>query len=334
MHITHPIRLLGTGKYLPGEAVRSDVLEERLGIPPGWAMRYSGVAERHYRQGESLAYMGAQALEQALATAGLVFGDLDLLICGSATFDYPIPSQASVLKHELEQRSGQPTTVATLDVDSTCLSFVSGFDLAARLLDGRRYRRIAVVSAEVSSNGLNPTDWEIATLFGDGAGAAVLAWDDTGTAGVIHADMKTYSEGVFHTIVRGGGHAYFFRDHPYDPALHSFHMEGIKLLRLAKRYIPVFMEAFFAGLDSCITDVDLIIPHQASKTGIEVFEQMYPFAAGQVFSHLETHGNCIAASIPMALHDAIAADGLQRGQTCLICGTSAGFSIGGVLFTY
>ena len=193
-------------------------------------------------------------------------------------------------------------------------------------------KKIGVVSVEVASNGLNPNNWETATLFGDGAAAAILTWGGDGE--IIHAHQETYSEGAFTTQVKGGGNEYFFKDHPYDPELHSFSMEGIKLLKMAKKKIPPFMERFFEPLDMEITDIDLIIPHQASRAGVAIFRNMYPFTDEQFFMNLETHGNCISASIPMALYDAIQQGRLQRGQTCLICGTSAGFSIGAVLFRY
>ena len=269
-------------------------------------------------------------MKEALINAGLEFEDLDLLICGSATFDYVIPNQACVIKGEIE--GDNKTHVPAITVDSTCLSFVSSVDMASRLLDGKRYKKIGIVSVEIASNGLNPKNWETVTLFGDGAAAAVLSWEGTGE--VIHALQETYSEGAFTTHLKGGGNEYFFKDHPYDPELHSFSMQGIKLLKMAKKKIPVFMERFFDPLDISITDIDLIIPHQASRAGIAIFRNMYDFSDEQFFVNLETHGNCISASIPMALYDAIQQGRLKRGQTCLICGTSAGFSIGAVLFRY
>ncbi|MEZ4826173.1 MAG: 3-oxoacyl-[acyl-carrier-protein] synthase III C-terminal domain-containing protein [Bacteroidia bacterium] len=332
MNPSKPISILGMGKYLPRKCVTSVELEKKLGIPEGWATRFSGVEVRHYSDGESSAEMGARALEEALDRAGLHFEELDLLLCGSATFDYLIPNQACMIKHEV--KGGTNCDTPAISIDSTCLSFVAAFQMAASLLDGMRYKKIGIVSVELASNGLNPKDWETSTLFGDGAAAAVLAWTPEMPGGVIKADMKTWSENIFSTHVKGGGNAYFFRDHPYSPELHSFAMEGKSLLRMASAKIPIFMESFFSDLDMEITDVELIIPHQASKIGVELFFRMYPFRREQFFGNLSTHGNCISASIPMALYDAIEAGKLERGQTCMICGTSAGFSIGALLFRY
>ncbi|MEO0898596.1 MAG: 3-oxoacyl-[acyl-carrier-protein] synthase III C-terminal domain-containing protein [Bacteroidota bacterium] len=320
------------GKCLPTNKVLSSDLEEKLGIPTGWAEKYSGVVERYHAKEESGAQLGAKALEEALQDAGMEFGELDMLLCGSATFDFVIPNMACLVKSEMAQ--GQEVDIPAINMDATCLSFVVALDMAASMLDGKRFKKIGIVSVEIASNGLNPADWETSTLFGDGAAAAIVSYEPDQESEILQAGMKTYSEGVFNTQIKGGGNSYYFRENPYDPALYSFSMNGKNLLRMANKKIPEFMQSFFGETGMCITDVDLIIPHQASRVGIHMFKRMYDFKEDQVYGNLRTHGNCIAASIPMSLYDAIKSNRLKRGQTCLISGTSAGFSIGGVLFRY
>ncbi|MFT7612635.1 MAG: 3-oxoacyl-[acyl-carrier-protein] synthase-3 [Parvicellaceae bacterium] len=329
MNTARKIKITGMGKYLP-QLVNSAELEEKHGLPLGWSERYSGVKTRHHATSESNGSMGANALKQALADAKIQASDLDLIISASATYDYPLPSNSSIIKSEIEDTS----SVGTMDIDSTCLSFVSAFEMASKLLDGTQYKHIAIVSSEIASKGIDPNKWETLTLFGDGAASFILSYDETSERGFVHGGIKTYSEGVHDTIIKGGGNKYFFKDHPYDAEMHSFHMNGKRLLRLAKKKIPGFMSWFFEGLNTTITDIDLVIPHQASKAGVGIFRNMYPFKDERFYGNLETHGNCISASIPMSLFDAISEGKLKRGQSCLICGTSAGFSIGAVLFTY
>jgi len=329
MNTVRKIKITGMGKYLP-QAVDSNDLEQKHGLPLGWSERYSGVRTRHHATSESNGSMGANALSGALKNAGLKTSDLDLIISASATYDYPLPSTSSIIKSEIKDASN----VGTLDIDSTCLSFVSAFEMASKLLDGNQYKHIAIVSSEIASKGIDPNKWETLTLFGDGAACFILSYDENSDSGFVHGGIKTFSEGVHDTIIKGGGNKYFFKDHPYDVEMHSFHMNGKRLLRLAKKKIPEFMSWFFEGLNTVITDIDLVIPHQASKTGVGIFRNMYPFKDENFYGNLETHGNCIAASIPMSLYDAITEGKLKRGQSCLICGTSAGFSVGAVLFTY
>lgn len=325
-------RISGTGKYLPSRVITSAEMEDHLNLSPGWIERFSGVRERRFAGTESNADMGAAALNQALDNAQLGIGDINMLISASVTFDYILPYQAALILKKLSHEDQLHTP--TLDIHSSCMSFLSGLDMAATLLDGKKYRHIAIVSSELASKGLNPDDREVYTLFGDGAAAAILSFGGEEGQGVVKSLSKTYTEGYYHSIIRGGGNAWHFKEHTYDPIMFSFTMEGLKLLKLAKKTLPPFFEALFSDSGYGIDDMDVIIPHQASKVGLELFRKLYPNINGAVFTNLETHGNCIAASIPMCLHDAIAQGVLKRGNSCLLVGTAAGFSIGGVLLVY
>ena len=103
---------------------------------------------------------------------------------------------------------------------------------------------------------------------------------------------------------------------------------------MAKQKIPEFMDWFYKDLPIHLVDADVVIPHQASKMGLMIFEGLYNFKEGQIKSTLKKYGNCIAASIPLTLHDFIESGEIKRGDQCMLCGTSAGFSVGGVLITY
>ena len=324
-----PFKILGTGTFYPENIVTSTALETKYGLPNGWSERYSGVKFRHHVIKETNAFLGARALEKALAKANLKTNEIDLLISASATYDYPLPNQSSLIKHEL--KDSENTDFSCVDIDATCLSFVAAMDYASRFLDGERYRNIAIVSSEIASNGLNPENWETLTLFGDGAAAMILSYDESGESGAIHYDMKTYAEGAYNTIIKGGGNAYFFKDNPYSPELHSFKMEGRNLLRMAKQKVPIFMADFFQNLDTNLENVDFIIPHQASKMGIFLFEQLYQFKEGQVLKNLAEKGNCIAASIPTVFCENYENGTIKKGNTVFLSGTAAGFSIGGIL---
>lgn len=331
MNIQKSIKIVAMGKYLPN-AVHSDHLEAKYGIPTKWILKNSGVSVRHHVTSESSGYMGARAIENALEKCSVELSDIDLIISASATFDYPVPNQSSVIKSHLKEASN--LDIATLDVDATCLSFVIGMELAASLLNGVQYKNIVLVSSEISSKGLDPKNWETVSLFGDAAVAAILSYDPTGQSHLIKGGQRTYSEGVGFTIIKGGGNQYHPKDHPYDQELYSFQMTGKKLLKLAKQKIPVFMDWFFADLEMKLTDIDVVIPHQASRLGLAVFQKLYDFKEGQIKENLAQNGNCIAASIPLVLCEQIEQGKINRGDSLMLTGTSAGFSIGGVLLRY
>lgn len=331
MKHTRPIKIAGFGKYLP-RAISSADLEHDHNLPAGWSEKFSGVVSRHQVSFESNGYMGARAIENALQNCGFKLTDLDLIISASATFDYPLPNSASVIKSELA--GALDIQIAGIDIDSSCLSFVSAFEMASSLLDGDQYKRLVIVSSEISSIGANPSNWETFTLLGDAAVAVILEYDESAGSHFIKGGQRTYSEGVYETIIRGGGNKYFYKEHPYQPDLHSFSMNGLKVLRIASKRIPEFMEWFFSDLPFKIEEMDAIIPHQASRTGINLFKRMYPFRECQVKESIAHYGNCIAASIPLTLYDAVEKGEIRRGDLCLLCGTSAGFAIGAVLIKY
>ncbi|OJJ19347.1 hypothetical protein BKI52_21280 [marine bacterium AO1-C] len=331
MRKTKPIRIVAMGKYLP-QAVSSAALEEKYELPKGWAMKYSGVENRHIITTEYNGLMGAKAAQQALEKAQLTLADIDMVISGNGTYDYPIPNQASIIKALLDEKNQYP--VPAIDIDSTCLSFVTALDMAAHLLNGENYKNILIVSTEIASKGINPANWETLTLFGDGAAAAIVSYDESADSCYFKGQQFTYSEGTHLTIIEGGGNKNFFKDHPYDPELHSFKMQGKQLLRLTKQKLPEFIEKFFEDTSYTLNTIDAIVPHQASKLGLSLFTKRYQLKPGTVKETLRKYGNCIAASIPLTLLDAIEAGSIQRGDICFLAGTSAGFSMGGVLIRY
>lgn len=326
-----PIKIIAMGKYLP-KAVLSSELEENFGLPQGWAKRYSGVEKRHQVTTEYNAVMGARAAEEALKNANMSLGEVDLIISASGSYDYPIPNQASIIKAEM--KGGSKYDMAAIDIDSTCLSFVAAFDMASKMLDGKMYKNILIVSSEISSKNLDPNNWETLTLFGDAAVAAIVSYDSNSDSRYIKGGQRTYSDGVYHTVIEGGGIRNSYEDNPFNKEFYSFKMNGKHLLRLARKKVPQFMDWFFKDIPYDFQSIDAIIPHQASKTGMLIFKNLYTLKEGQVKETLHKYGNCIAASIPLTLMDCIESGEIKRGDICLLSGTSAGFSIGGVLIKY
>lgn len=329
MPIARPFKVVGVGTALPSQRVTSEELEAKLGLPMGWSEKYSGVKERRYAaEGETNAVLGAKALSEALNVAGLGVADLDVVVAASGTYDYPLPNNACIILHELAPKVGG---IAAVDIDTTCLSFMTGLDYAARLLQDEDIDHVAVVSVEIASRGLNPGHKESSTLFGDGAAAIILTKDPTGEHGLVRYCMETYPEAAKYTIIQGGGNAYPFQKYPYDPVMHSFQMEGKRLLRLGKKLLNSFVPSFFDHIPGGMSHLDMVIPHQASKTGLYMFEKMYPALADKTVGNLSTRGNCIAASIPTILAEQIQAGKLNSGQFCFSIGTAAGLSVGAFL---
>ena len=327
-----PIKITGIGKYLPKRIIHSEELEQQWNLPQGWIKKHNGVLQRHRASKEETnAYMAARALEQALNKANLGVEQLDLIIAANGSFDYPIPHSACLIPNEMGKAD---LGIPCWNVDSTCLSFVTALDMASYLLDGKRYQRIAITSSEIASNSLNPQEPKSATLFGDAATAVIIEQTpETESSGIITAGMQTFSQGAEYTIVQAGGNRIPPRT-TQENALFEFHMEGTKVMRLGIQKIVPFLEQLLNEVDTTIADLDLFIAHQASKMALEFAKKAFGLNNDQHFTTLENYGNCIAASIPLTLCDAIEQNRLQRGDKCLLAGTAAGLSVGGLLFVY
>ncbi|GAB5524857.1 MAG: beta-ketoacyl-ACP synthase III [Roseivirga sp.] len=324
-----PFKIGGVGEYLPANRVLSSELEKELSLPEGWIMKYTGVASRPIAIDETNRSMAVGAIEEALRDARLTLSDVAYLISASATYDSPLPNNASRIKAELMGSEG--LDFPCVDIDITCLSFMAALDYASSLVSAD-CKHIIVVSSEIASRGLNPENLETYTLFGDAAAAVIVSYDASGESGAIKYELKTYTEGVDFTSIKGGGNDFPVSQVPYDPALHTFQMQGRQLLKSASKRLPVFLHSFFTEHNA--SEVDWVIPHQASKAGLSLFQKTGMFPEDKLINVLADMGNCIAASIPCGLVRAIKESKLKRGDTCLLIGTSAGFSIGAMLLKY
>jgi 3-oxoacyl-[acyl-carrier-protein] synthase-3 len=327
-----PIRIAGLGRYLPERVVTNEDLEERCGLAPGWVELHNGVRERRWADpaSDTNANMAARAAREALAAAQLEVGDLDLIVYASGTPQQPIPDTAPLVQVELGLGD---SGISCFSVHATCLSFIPAVDIVAHLMAAGRYKRALIVSAEMGSVALNFAEPESCTLIGDAAAAAVLV-PANGEGSCIEAcRLETYGDGARLTEVRGGG----TRVHPNDPQAvredFTFHMDGLPVLREALRHSKPFLERLSPGLSGGLGDIDLVIPHQASLMGMQMLER-FGWPADRIVGILPWAGNCIAASMPSALYEAVNDGRLRRGDRALLVGTGAGLSLGGLVFTY
>ncbi|WP_159881173.1 beta-ketoacyl-ACP synthase III [Paenibacillus puerhi] len=327
------VKIVGTGKYLPATQVTAQEMDQRLGVPDGWVLKKSDVKVRYFAGDEKASDMGARAAEQALAAAGLEFADIDCLVCASGTMEQPIPCTAALIQRAMGQGgSGVPA----LDINTTCLSFVAALDMVSYMVAAGRYRRVLIVSAEIASKGLNWHQKESTALFGDGAAAAVIERSQPGEpSGILYASMETYGDGASLSEIRGGGSALPASLYEPDQAGEfSFDMNGSGIFRMASQRLPSFLERLLTATELKISDFKLVIPHQGSAMAMRLLGRKLGISEEQMMYITPDHGNTIAASIPMGLHEAVRQGRIERGDHVLLLGTSAGLSLGGLAFVY
>lgn len=327
------VRIVGTGKYLPTNKVTATQLDEQLGLPLGWVEKKSGVKVRHFVDGEVNSDMAVKAIEQALQNANMKKEQLDCIISTSASFDQPLPCMASLIKEKMNFNNHP---IPAFDIDSTCLSFVVALDMISYMIEANRFNHVVIVASEIASLAINPKTPESYSIFGDGAAAVIVRLSEGNeTSAIKGALLETYPEGAHMTEVRGGGAKLHARH--YDEATKHeflFHMDGRAVFKLSSRLIDGFLDRLFNQTDMTLQDVDVVVPHQASAMAMRLMRKKLNIPEERFIDIIENHGNTIAASIPMALHEAIVQNRMKRGDSVLLLGTSAGLSIGGLLFEY
>ena len=225
--------------------------------------------------------------------------------------------------------------MASFDIDATCLSFLVALDVVTGLLMAGRYRRVAIVTSEIGSRSLNPNDPKTYGLFGDAATAIIIEQSPTPTGlTVTHRRFETHAGGANMVRVEGGGNAKHPRLHSLSDDDHYFKMDAFDLLRFTIPRFDTFFATFLSDSQLKPDDFDLVIPHQVSRAGLDHFVKTYSFAPETVWANLDRYGNCIAASLPLSLSEAIDAGQLKPGGRTLMLGTAAGVSLGGMILCH
>lgn len=324
------VRIRSMEKQLPTRIVTSEEIDKKLGLPNGWTEKKSGVKQRHYVENETASDLAAQAIVKALNKADLSLDDIDAIICTSGTMEQAIPCTAALIHEKLAPNKPIPA----FDINSTCLSFVTGLDVISHLIHSGTYKRAILVSSEVASVGLNDKQKESYVLFGDAAVACIIEQSDKMEASKIYASkMETYSEGAHYTEIRGGGTG-LHPNFPHDPEDNLFDMNGRKIYKLSARVIQPFVSQLLETANLQMEDLKAVVPHQASGMAMRLIGKKLGIPAHKLVNVIENYGNTIAASIPLALHEAIQRGDIQRGDTIMLLGTSAGLSVGGIVLDY
>jgi 3-oxoacyl-[acyl-carrier-protein] synthase-3 len=328
-----PMQILGTGEHIPGRRIDSTEFDRRWNKAQGWTQGQTGVRSRAFiGAGETAVSMGVQAARSALEAAQIAPAQLDAIVSVGSVPYQPIPCTAAFLQRGLGL---QDSGIAAFDINATCLGFIVALDLVAQGLATGRYRTVLIVASEPASIGLNEDDVATAGLFGDGAGAVVVGVPRRGEAALRAAHMATYGSGVEYCQVRAGGTARNPRIVSGDPLQGTaFEMRGRLLYKLAAERFPPFLERLLQLGRIQRDEVDLWVPHQASGHALAHLRTRMRVPLERMALTLETAGNQVSASLPIALHRAITAGRVKPGNKLLLLGAGAGVSFGGAILIY
>ncbi len=306
------IEIIGYGTDLPKKYVEFD-------------------GQKRYRAtgNENQLTFAVNAANRALNKAKLSINDIDLIVSAAAVGIQPIPCTAALIHEQI----AKGTDIPAMDINTTCTSFVSALDTVSYFIEAGKYNRILIVSSEIASEGLNPNQKESYELFGDGA-AAVIVQRSSGESGIIGSMQKTWSEGAHSTEIRGG--LSNFIPSNYDgtnDAEFMFDMKGRQILSIAAKKVPAMFKEFFDVYGLNIDDIDLVVPHQASKA-LGMIMNKVGFPKNKYVDIVSEYGNMVSASIPFALCKSIENGLIKKGDTVMLAGTAAGLTTNILVFKY
>ena len=317
-------RITGTGSHLPGVPVSNDDLVARgIDTSDHWIVERTGIKFRHLAEDQVAASdLALEASLRAIEAAGRVANDIDLIILATSTPDYVFPSSAALLQSKLGIRNG----AAAFDVQAVCSGFAYGLAIADKFIRSGSHRCALVVGAEVFSRILDWNDRGTCVLFGDGAGAVVLeASHDPGIlATALHAD------GSYSGILSVPGQVCCGKviGSPF------LQMDGQAVFKFAVKVLADVAHEVIAAAGITKEDIDWLIPHQANIRIMQATAKKLGLPPEKVIVTVDRHGNTSAASIPLALDDAVRAGTIKRGDVLLLEGVGGGFTWGAALLRF
>ncbi len=306
-------RIVATGAYVPEKILSNRDLEKMVETTDEWITDRTGIKERHIASSkEACSDLAYNASKEALKTAGLKGKDLDLLIVATVTADMPLPATACILQDRLGAHNA-----AAFDLNAACSGFLFALATAEAYITTGMYKRVLVAGAEVLSRA---TDWEdrsTCVLFGDGAGAAILEPAE-GEEGII--SIKLYSDGSKGDLleVPGGGSRVPCSAESVKEGLHFIKMKGNETFKFAVKTLEGLVTGMLEENGLRSSDLALLIPHQANLRIIKATAERIGLPLEKVLVNIHKYGNTSAASIPIAMDEAVRGGKIKNGDYVLL----------------
>ncbi|WP_214842580.1 beta-ketoacyl-ACP synthase III [Exiguobacterium sp. s150] len=306
------IGIIGIGSFLPTNRVTNVDLEKRMDTSDEWIRTRTGIEARHLADSDlTVADMATHAAERALKSAGVSIEDIDAIVCATATAP-SFPATACLVQANL----GAKRAVA-FDVSAACSGFIFAMDTAKGLMVSKGFKKTLVIGAEKMGNLIDWDDRSTAVLFGDGAGAVVLGEDEVASVDSIILGSD------------GTGGKYL-----YENDEGKIVMNGREVFKFAVRKMPDIVVEALEQAGKTIQDMDVLVPHQANRRIIEAAIERLGLAEEKVVVTIQDHANTSAASIPLALAEAVKSGKITAGQTVVIAGFGAGLTWGASCLTW
>ena len=315
----------GWGRYAPAQVLTNADLERMVDTYDEWIRTRTGIRERRVAAAhETTASMGAVAALRAIRTAGIDPDDIDLILLATLTPDYWMPSTAALVKEAIGN-----TKAAAFDVMAACSGFVYAFSTAQAYINAGLAQHVVVIGAELLTRFLDYTDRSTCILFGDGAGAVVLSASEQ-PGGALGIELTTDPQGAYMIWLPAGGAKAPPSADTIARGEHYVRMEGNATYRFATKTMATTALESIRRSGLTPDDIDLFIPHQANIRIIEAVAKGLDLPMDRIFVNLDRYGNTSAASVPIALAEAVNEGRVQVGDNVTMVAFGAGFTSGAV----
>ena len=322
-------QVTGWGKYLPQRIVTNEDLAKLVDTSDEWIRTRTGISARRIADArETTASIAIRAARNALAVANLPPQKLDLIIVATATPEHAFPATACLVQDALGA-----TNAGAFDLSAGCSGFIYGLSLAAQTIEAGAQRNVLVIGAETLSRIVDWSDRNTCVLFGDGAGAVVLQGVE-GEGGILSSHLGADGSGADLLVVPAGGSKRPASPTTYHDGEHFIHMDGREVYRFATRIMAKASREALEAARLSIDQVALFIPHQANIRIIESAAKELGIPKERMYVNLQRYGNTSAASIPIALCEAVEEGRLQPGDHAVLVGFGAGLTWGATVLRW
>jgi 3-oxoacyl-[acyl-carrier-protein] synthase-3 len=322
------VKIAAVGHYAPAGILSNEDLEKVLDTSDEWITTRTGMKRRHVAgEAEATSDLAIAAARNALAKTSLTPADIDCYVVATVTPDYPFPATACIVAAKLGA-----SEKAAFDIEIACSGFIYGLTVASSLVRSGVYKRIMLIGAETLTKIVNRNDRATAVLFGDGAGAVILEASETDS----FLSSELGSDGSRPEVLRvaAGG-----TRHPLTPAAWEageqyIHMEGREVFKFAVTKMIDATDVALRKANLQKSDLDWLIPHQANKRIIDAAAKYLEMPEQKVVVNIHEYGNTSAASIPIALSEAVSSGKIKAGDVIVFVGFGGGLSWGAVTWRW
>ena len=321
--------IIATGHAYPEGVLTNADLEKLVETSDDWITSRTGIKQRRKAaDDEYTSLFAVKAARQALERANLDASDVDLIICATTTPDQILPSTGCIIQAELGANNA-----AAYDLFAACSGFLYGLTTVESMIRTGQIRNALVIGAEVLTKYVDYTDRSTCVIFGDGAGAAVLAPVKEGR-GILATKIRSDGRFAEQLYAPGGGTRMGLTHESIDNRMNFFKMRGNELFKIAVRSMTEVSTEMLEKAGCTVDDVKLVIPHQANQRITDAVAQKLGMAEEKVYSNIAQHGNTSSASIPIALDECIQAGKIEEGDLVLMTAFGGGVTWGGTVVRF